>query len=254
MTKSIRVIICDDEEKARRLLKLLLEESKYGVEVVGEASNLPEAVVKVNELQPDILFLDIEMPQFSGLQILDFFPDKKLPCELVFVTAYNEFAMQAFRLSALDYLLKPATMELLEEVLIKHQKGSLQKEERLELLKQQLDKPFTRIALPNSSGFQFVNLSDILYIEADGMYSHIYLMNKQKHLVSKPLIDFEKLLSAQPHFFKIHRKFLINMMQMKSFNRGSYDIEMSNGDVLPLSRQRKQDFEEEIHQIIPGRN
>jgi len=92
---TLRAVICDDEDKARRLLKHLLEECQTPIEVVAEANNLPDAVIAVNEKKPDILFLDIEMPQHSGLQILDFYPDKELPCELVFVTAYNEFAMQA---------------------------------------------------------------------------------------------------------------------------------------------------------------
>ncbi len=247
----LKAVICDDEEKARRLLRLLLEQCQ--VEVVAEATNLPDAVISVNEHKPDVLFLDIEMPKYNGLQILDFYKDKQLPCELVFVTAYNDFAMQAFRLSALDYLLKPATLELVEEVVKKINPQSRQKEQRLELLKQHYDKPFSRIALPNSHGFQFVEVADILYLEADGMYSTLFMKDGNKVLVSKPLVDFEKLLHGNRSFFKVHRKYIINLNHMKSFTRSTYEIEMLNGSSLPLSRHRKQEFEEEIHNLIPGR-
>lgn len=247
----LKAVMCDDEEKARRLLRLLLEQCQ--VEVVAEATNLPDAVISVNEHKPDVLFLDIEMPKYNGLQILDFYKDKQLPCELVFVTAYNDFAMQAFRLSALDYLLKPATLELVEEVVKKINPQSRQKEQRLELLKQHYDKPFSRIALPNSHGFQFVEVADILYLEADGMYSTLFMKDGNKVLVSKPLVDFEKLLHGNRSFFKVHRKYIINLNHMKSFTRSTYEIEMLNGSSLPLSRHRKQEFEEEIHNLIPGR-
>ncbi len=250
----IRAVICDDEAKARRLLRHLLESCSTEVEVIAEASNLPDAVIAINEKHPDVIFLDIEMPQYSGLQITEFYPDRELPCELVFVTAYNEFAMQAFRLSALDYVLKPATIELIEGVLKKIQRGSSEKKQRIEVFRSHYEKPFSRIALPNSSGFQFVELEDIFYLEADGMYTHIHLGAQKEILVSKPLADFEKLLQSDRNFFKAHRKFIINLNHMSSFIRSNSEIKMDDGVSIPLSRHRRQEFEEEIHSIIPGRN
>jgi len=249
----LRAVICDDEDKARRLLKHLLEQCQTPVEVVAEAKNLPDAVIAVNEKKPDILFLDIEMPQYNGLQILDFYQDKELPCELVFVTAYNEFAMQALKLSALDYILKPATLEALEEVIKKVEKHSTHRSKRVEVLKGHYERPFSRIALPNSSGFQFVEIKDILYLEADGMYTHITMRNDETILVSKPLVDFERLLQENKSFFKVHRKYIINLNYMSSFTRGTSEIEMEGGAHIPLSRHRKQEFEEEIYSLIPGR-
>lgn len=252
--KTIRAVICDDEEKARRLLRHLLEATHFHVEVLAECSNLPDAVLAVNEYHPDVLFLDIEMPKYNGLQILEFYKEKELPCALVFVSAYNEFAMQAFRLSALDYLLKPATLELVEEVLDKVSlQEPKQQRERIENLKGHYDQSFNRIALPNSSGFQFVDVNTILYIEADGMYSTLFLEHKNPVLVSKPLVDFERLLSGNNLFFKVHRKYIINLNHMLRFTKSTYEIEMSNGVALPLSRHRKQEFEEEIQNVIPGR-
>lgn len=252
--KTLRAIICDDEEKARRLLKHLLEASRFEVEIVAETANLPDAVIALNTTEADVLFLDIEMPKYNGLQILEFYKEKELPCALVFVTAYNEFAMQAFRLSALDYLLKPATLELVEEVLEKVSEHEVsQQRERVENLKGHYEHSFNRIALPNSSGFQFVDMNSILYLEADGMYSKLYLIEGNPILVSKPLVDFEKLLQNNPIFFKVHRKYIINLNHMKRFTKSTYEIEMTNGNSLPLSRHRKQDFEEEIHSQIPGR-
>ncbi|MBI1222100.1 MAG: response regulator [Bacteroidetes bacterium] len=249
----MRAIICDDEDKARRLLRHLLEQSQYPVEVVAEASNLPDAIVAVNELKPDLLFLDIEMPKYNGLQIAEFYPGKEIPCELVFVTAYNEFAMQALRLSALDYILKPATVDAIDEVLVRYEKNSSEKKKRVEVLKSHFEKPFTRIALPNSTGFQFVEIHNILYLEADGMYTHIMMESGEDILVSKPLVDFERLLQENPTFFKAHRKYIINLNRMTSFTRSTSEIEMEGGTNIPLSRHRKQEFEEEIHALIPGR-
>ncbi|MDX5321877.1 MAG: LytTR family DNA-binding domain-containing protein [Bacteroidota bacterium] len=249
----LRIVICDDEEKARRLLKHLLEQSQTEIEVVAEVSNLPDAVIAVNEKKPDILFLDIEMPQFNGLQIAEFYPEKEIPCELVFVTAYNEFAMQALRLSALDYILKPATLDAIDEVVSRYVKNSSEKKKRVELLRTHFEKPFNRIALPNSSGFQFVEMGDILYLEADGMYTHIYMSQGNPILVSKPLVDFERLLQDNKNFFKAHRKYIVNLNHMNSFTRSTSEIEMEGGALIPLSRHRKQEFEDEIHSLIPGR-
>lgn len=249
----LRAVICDDEEKARRLLKHLLEQSLIPVEVVAEAGNLPDAVIAINETRPDLLFLDIEMPQYSGLQILDFYKERELPCELVFVTAYNEFAMQALRLSALDYILKPATLDVIEELLQRFEKNSGEKKKRVEVLKGHYEKPFSRIALPNSSGFQFVEIKHILYLEADGMYTHLMMVTGETILVSKPLVDFERLLQGDRSFFKVHRKYIINLNHMTSFTRSTSEIQMDSGVMIPLSRHRKQEFEDEIHTLIPGR-
>jgi len=251
----IRAIICDDEEKARKLLRRLLDTCNMDVEVIAEASNLPDAVIAVNEHQPDVLFLDIEMPKYTGLQVLDFYPSSALPCALVFVTAYNEFAMQAFRLAALDYILKPPTREILEEVLNRVSDGTTaQQREKVETLKAHYAAPFSRIALPNSQGFEFVGVDDILYMEADGMYTHLFMTDGTKQLVSKPLVDFEKLLQDHDMFFKVHRKYLVHLQHMQKFTRGTYEIMMNNGTSLPLSRHRKQDFEDVIRALIPGRN
>jgi len=123
----------------------------------------------------------------------------------------------------------------------------------VEVLKAHYERPFSRIALPNSSGFQFVEIRDILYLEADGMYTHLSLRTGETILVSKPLVDFERLLIENKSFFKVHRKYIINLDHMNSFTRGTSEIEMVGGAHIPLSRHRKQEFEDEIHSLIPGR-
>lgn len=241
----MNVIIIDDENKARRVLKALLEEYCPTVNIVAMAANVPEGVKAINTHQPDLIFLDIEMPQYNGFQLLEFF--EKGDFGIIFTTAYSEYAIQAFRISAIDYLLKPIQINQLIDAVEKASQlttqGNKQRVEQLATLKTNLSSQngtLGRIALPISNGLHFADMEDILYLEADSSYTYVYLNNESKKLViSKLLKDLEKLLPEKT-FIRIHRKYLINVAYIKQYLKsdGGYVV-MTNGEQLTISRHKR---------------
>ncbi|OJJ20312.1 DNA-binding response regulator [marine bacterium AO1-C] len=239
----LKALIIDDEAKARRILHELLKEYCPQVEVVADADDVPNAVKAIHKHQPNLVFLDIEMPGYTGFQLLDFFD--QINFEIIFTTAYREYAIQAFQVSAIDYLLKPIQIELLIKAVEKVQ-GQLkppQINERINTLKNNLSQEhITRIALPVSEGLLFVEVDEIVYLNAEGAYTQIFLEGGRKVLVSKKIKSFEKVLD-HPGFFRTHRSYLINLNRVKQYVKqdGGYII-MDNGDTVSLARERKEAF------------
>ncbi len=240
----LKTIIVDDEPKARRIMCALLEKHCPEVEILGTADDVPEAVKLINKTKPDLVFLDIEMPGFTGFQLMDFF--EQVDFQIIFTTAYSEYALQAFQVSAIDYLLKPIEVSALKEAVqkaIKQQEATSQ-DQRLEALAANLNPSgaIKKIALPVADGFMFVEPEDVLYLQADGSYTNIHLVDGQQFLVTKKIKEFVRILN-HPCFFKTHRSFLINLNQIKQYVRtdGGYII-MANGDQVTLARDRKDEF------------
>lgn len=236
----LRAILIDDEPNSVNLLALRLAQHCPHIEIVAACTDSLEAVDALKEHHPDLVFLDIEMPQLNGFQVLD--AVKELQFSLIFVTAYDRFAIKAFKYSALDYLLKPIdTSELLAAVnkVEKKQTSSRQ----IQHLRQQYShaaKPLPdRLALPYQNGVTFVAIQDILYCEADDNYTRFFLTSEQQHLAAKTLRDIEELLEERD-FIRIHRQYLVNIGQVRKFVRGegSYVV-MNNGQTLPVSRGQK---------------
>ncbi len=240
----MKILIIDDEDLARESLKAKLQEIAEDVEVVAEASNVSEGVKMIRKFQPDIVFSDIEMPVLNGLQLLDFFNPEEVNFELVFVTSYSEYAVRAFQLSAIDYLLKPVDKELLTKALNKvRAKQNYQLQERFGLLKKNIETNTpTKIALTVLNEVSFVELSQIVYLKADNVYTEFYLANKELRIISKPIKEYEKMLAGKD-FFRTHRSFLINLNQVKAYSKtdGGF-IVMTNGDTISLARERKEEF------------
>ncbi|MCK6639476.1 MAG: LytTR family DNA-binding domain-containing protein [Bacteroidia bacterium] len=241
----IRAVIVDDEERARNTLKALITEFCPELTVAGEASNVPDAVLQINKLKPDVVFLDIEMPEYNGFELLQFF--REIDFQIVFVTAYSEYAVRAFEVSAADYLLKPVDVDSLvgavEKVRKFREHAAIQ--QRLDLLKDALNSDEIRkIAVPMSDGLLFVEIADIVFLEADGAYTNIFLKNGSKILVSKKLGFFEDILNGRKIFFRTHRSSLININCIRRFVRGENTIVMDNNSVVALARDRKHEFEE----------
>ena len=210
----IRAIIIDDEERACRVMKSLLEEYCNDVEVIAVCRNIPDAVVKINNLDPDVVFCDIDMPDYSGLELLSFF--KEVTFELIFATGYSEFAVQAFEMSAIDYLLKPIQIEKLEKAIeklrAKMQKASMNS--RIKVLKENLEQnEIHKVALPVLDGLIFVDIKDISLMEADGAYTYVWFQDGTNVLVSKKLRYFEVLLENKKQFFRIHRSSIVNIIR-----------------------------------------
>lgn len=246
----IKAIIIDDEERARRVLRKLLEDYCEGVEIVAECSNVPDAVKQINNLEPDVVFCDIEMPDYSGLELISFF--KHINFELIFATGYSEYAIQAFEMSAVDYLLKPIQIEKLE-IAIERLKKRLQKatmHDRLETLKDNIKQnEIYKIALPISDGLMFIDVKTISLIEADGSYTKVWLQDGSNLLVSKNIKFFDILLKKRAPFFRIHRSSLININSIRKYSRGESFITLDNNKTVKVARDKKASFEEFITDI-----
>jgi len=242
----MRAVIIDDEEKARRLLNILVEENCPEITEVREAADLPSGVAVINDFKPQIIFLDIEMPGYSGLQILDFFSEGSIDFEIIFTTAYSEFAVKAFELNAVDYLLKPLRDEQVANAVHRaiEQRGKSQLSERLAELKNTLKASKVRkIGLPISNGVLFVKFDDIILLEADRMYTKVFTANDGEILVSKPMKFFADLLKEVTEFYQPHRSFLINLKHIKQYvNQDGGYIMMDNMRNVSISRDRREEF------------
>ncbi len=240
----LNAIIVDDEPKARSILNTLLTDYCPDIEVVGQAANLPDAAAIIKEKKPEVVFLDIEMPEYSGLQILEFF--EKPTFEVIFTTAYQEYAIKAFQLSALDYLLKPIDIDLLIKACEKlTKKANLSTGERLNVLKSHYESANSqKIALPTSEGIFFMEAKDLICFAADGSYTDIYLANRPKPImVSKNLKHFEQLLQQYPCFLRTHRSYLVNIDHVRHYQKSEGGaLTLSNGLEVTVARERKDEF------------
>lgn len=246
----MKVVIIDDEQKARNLLKILIEENCPQITEIKDADSLPKGVSLINQFQPDIVFLDIEMPGFSGLQLLEFFSPEQINFEVIFTTAYSEYAIKAFDLNAIDYLLKPLRDEQIEHAVAKaiKQIGKSKVSERLEELKNSFRASNVRkVGLPVANGVLFVEFDDIIMLEADRMYTKVYTNKDGEILVSKPMKFFIEILDSSNEFYRPHRSFLINLKHIKQYvNQDGGYIIMNNQKTVGISRDKRDEFFEVI--------
>jgi len=242
----MKVVIIDDETKARRLLSILLTENCPDVTEIEEAEDLPSGVRLINHFQPDIVFLDIEMPGYSGTQILDFLSPEQINFELIFTTAYSQYAIKAFELNAIDYLLKPLRPEQIEQAVqkVKEKAGQTQLSLRLEELKNSLQAPnISKIAFPLSDGVLFVAFDEIILLSAERMYTKVFTQNDGDFLVSKPIKFFLNNLENAQTFYRPHRSFLINLRHIKKYmNRDGGYIMMDNGEMVSVAKEKKKEL------------
>ncbi len=217
----LKAIIIDDEIRAVKMLEAILGDTcAEDVNVCATCQDLPEGVKAIKKHKPDIVFLDIEMPGYSGLQILDFFNEDEIDFEIVFTTAYNEFALQAFKLSAIDYLLKPIQPELIREavnrVISKYNKT--ENILKFSALKQNLDVDNTKkIAVAIGQSIKFIDIDTIVFIKAEGAYSELVLKDESKILVSKNLKHFEDVLTISKNFIRVHKSYMINTQYVSEY-------------------------------------
>ncbi|WP_026998994.1 LytR/AlgR family response regulator transcription factor [Eisenibacter elegans] len=242
MTNTLKALIVDDEAKARNILAQLLQEYCPQVTVVESCVDVPTAVKAIYKHSPDVVFLDVEMPGYDGFQLLDFFEEVNF--QVIFTTAYQEHALRAFQVSAVDYLLKPIQIELLCKAVEKLHTSPRQSAEQLQLLREAAtpQQPLERIALPVAEGLLFVDVQDIIYLMAEGAYTKIILQDRAPLLISRNVKSFEEMLPTTV-FFRAHRSYLINLRRIKQYVRqdGGY-IVMDNGDSVSLSREKKEEF------------
>ncbi len=234
---TLRTIIVEDEANSREILRNYIQKYCTEVAIAGEAANIQEGLELIKKFDPDLVFLDVEMPFGNAFDLLDKVPDRNF--ETVFVTAYNQYAMDALNSHAAYYLMKPINIDELIKA-VDYVKEIREKEDALEdrILKPKLNKVDGKITLPQQDGFQVLKVSDILFCKADDNYTEIYLENK-KLLVSKTLKYFENALSDFA-FARIHKSYLVNVNEIVKYNKGKGgSVIVSNGKELLVSASRK---------------
>ncbi len=241
----IKTLIIEDEQKSRDVLMKIIEKNCPELNVVGSATNVIEGVELIKSLKPDLVFLDITMPDGSGFDLLEQVSDHKF--ELIFATASNSHAVRAFKYSACDYLLKPIDIEELRNAVLRVVKRKSETPDmgNLNFLIQQLKKSddnFQKITLPTGNAYEIINLKDIIRCEADGSYTYFYLTDKRKLMVSASLKHYEELLPEQD-FIRVHHHNLINMNHVIRFLKedGGYAV-MTDGSKIEISRRKKDQF------------
>lgn len=237
-------VIIDDEQNNIVNLQLLLQKHCNGITISATATNADEGIELIQIHQPDVVFLDIQMPGKNGFQLLQSLPN--LDFEIIFVTAYDQYGIQAVKFAALDYLLKPIKAEELQQAVNKAMEKSLMKKQNahlqnlIELLKQSSKKEEQRIALPSAKETRIVQTQHIIRCESQNSYTLFYLDNNEKILVSKPIYEYEELLKEYG-FIRCHQSHLVNKKSIKSWvkTEGDYLL-LEDGTQLPVSRQKKE--------------
>jgi two-component system, LytTR family, response regulator len=243
----IKCILVDDEKNALEMMEWLLKTYCPQVEIAAMCSSAQQGIEAINKHKPDVVFLDIEMPKMNGFDMLEQF--EKLFFDVVFCTAYDQFAIKAFKYSALNYLLKPVDPDDLKSTIQRiEERRTVPTREQFEILLQNMQQPAKstpqRIALTSGDGLIFVPTSDIIYCEAESNYTSVVLTGGKKILVSKVLKEVDEALSG-PDFYRVHSSFLININHIKKFVRGDGGyIIMDNDAIVSISRTRKQEFME----------
>jgi two-component system LytT family response regulator len=247
-----KAIIIEDEANAAKMLDMMLIEIEPGLHVVDMCEDIPCGVKSIKKHDPDIVFLDIDLPVYRGLQLLEFFNPEEITFQLIFTTAYNEYALKAFEMSAVDYLLKPIQEPALRKAIQKAQKISDSTINRLSILKENFKdhSQNKKIVVPVADGFEIVATMDICYIKAEGSYSNIFFTSCKTMLVSKNLKYFEFLLSGTSSFMRIHRSYLVNLNHVKKLNRNDGGIlQLNNKTELPISEEKLDALVEALRRI-----
>ena len=237
---NLNALIVEDEANSREILRNYLAKYCDNVTVVGEAASVEEALQLIGKNELDLVFLDVEMPYGNAFDLLDQLPDRTF--ETVFVTAYNQYAMDALNNHAAYYLMKPINIDELIKA-VDYVSEIKTKENALEdtILNAQLPRVEGKITLPQQDGFQVLNVADILFCKADDNYTEIFLENK-KILVSKTLKYFEEALSQFP-FARIHKSYLVNVNEVIKYKKGKGgSVVVSNGKELLVSASKKKDL------------
>ncbi|PQJ72011.1 LytR/AlgR family response regulator transcription factor [Polaribacter butkevichii] len=239
---TLNAIIIDDEVNARENLRYLITEFCKNISIISEAKNVDEGVLLIKEHQPQLVFLDIEMPQKNGFHLLEAFDE--IDFQIIFVTAYDQYAIKAFQVAALDYLLKPIDIERLQNAVEKASNliatGGVNN--RFNLLKNNRQK-VKKIAIPYKSDYVILDLKNIFCIEADRMYAILYTEKGKKYVAAKKLSYYENLLCEENEFLRIHRSWIINSNAIKMYSKKEKCIQLKNDIKIPVSKSYKEEFE-----------
>lgn len=243
MQKTFEAILVDDEVSARNILSNLILNYCPQIKIVDKCENVEQATISINQHKPDLVFLDIEMPNYAGYEITSFF--KTIDFEIIFITAYDHYAVKAFQVSAVDYVLKPIDISRLKEAVNKfiakqHIKdSSLNYELLIESLK--ADK-INRIIIPYQGDQKIIILEDIIALEANEAYCFIHTIGP-KYIVSKNLKHFENLFNKNTNFFRTHKSWIINLDFLKNYSKTKLILKLDQHIHAKLSKYKKVQFE-----------
>jgi two-component system LytT family response regulator len=247
MEDAIRTVIIDDDKTSLLTLQSLLVKHFPEVSIIGTAMTVKDAIALIDEVKPKMVFLDVNLPDGEGFDVIEGVSFRHF--QVIFVTAYDKYAVRAFEFSALHYIVKPATFDGLKTALDRYRE-SLEKDEdiddRLTVLKESLKGGQEKIIIPSSDGLNIVKLGDVIRLEADDVYTTFYLANGQKFVASKSMNNYEKILEDLP-FSRIHSKHLINLVYVKRYMKGKGgSVIMEDNSEVEVSVRKKADFLEKL--------
>jgi two-component system, LytTR family, response regulator len=243
---TLHTLLIDDEPRGLNTMQKLLELNCPDVSIVGTCTHVDDAIEKINQLHPDLVFLDIAMPVKTGFDLLREFEEPEF--EVIFVTAHNNFMIEAFHFSAVDYLLKPVEDDLLVDAVKRAKKRIIEKsgnkniETFLHNVRHRQSPRNMKLCIPSLKGFQVVELDDILFAEASGNYTNFYFSNQPFICTSKPIHEYEELLHDNG-FVRIHKSYLVNLLHVKEYLKGEGgSVILSNGKEVEVARRKKDIF------------
>lgn len=245
--QEIKAFIIDDEFQSRNFLIKMLQQYFPEINLIGQASTVDEGLKGIKKHRPNIVFLDIQMKGETGFDLLNRLGE--INFALIFTTAFDKYAIKAFRFNAIDYLLKPIVTDELIEAVNKVKQRTAAEQSASKIQVEQLYRDITnpqkfhdKIAIPTGEGFMIIPVNEIVYCHADSNYTRFYLTDKKCILSSYTLKQYDEILTAQS-FFRAHRSYLINLTHVKLYRRGEGgEIVMSNGHEIELSRTHKEEF------------
>lgn len=247
----ITAVLVDDEKNALDVLEMQLSRYCKDVQVLASCDGGIKGIAAIKKYNPDLVFVDIEMPHKNGFDVLN--ETKELSYHVIFTTAYDQFAIKAFKFSALDYLLKPVDITELQAAVekVKNKKDNGGLDEKIKTLLQQLQpqKLTHKIALPVGDAMQFMEPDDIIRCESDSNYTHIFLANGKKITMAKTLKEVEENINGSP-FFRIHQSHLVNMNHISKYIKGDNAyVVMKDGSQIGISRNKKEAFLETFRKV-----
>lgn len=247
---TIRTIIVDDEKNSRANTKLMLTKYFSEIEIIGEAENGIEGRKLIAQLHPDLVFLDVNMPEMTGLEMLESIPDSERNFYVIFLTAYDEYTIQAIRAGAVDYLMKPLMKEELMQA-IKRVSKYIEEKKHSENASNNTNK----LMVSHSKGFTLIEFNEIIFLEAAGNYTDFYLTGNRKIISSRTLKDYDDILDKNV-FFRISRSAIVNLHHVKEYNNTDENLTLTENHKIHISRSKWAEFSDVIKSktINPLRN
>lgn len=252
LDNSLTAILVDDEKRCVEMMKIDLAKYCPQVQVLDGFTSPKDALLAIRREKPDLLFLDVEMPWMNGFELLESLGEPSF--EIIFTTAYDEFAIKAFQFSAIDYILKPVDPEMLKKAVQKvlKKRGHPLTYSHVDVLMKNIHQSsgqIPKVVLPTAEGYEFVWVKDILYCNADGNYTQVCFKDKKCHLISRSLKKMENLFEEHK-FFRIHQSHLINLEHIRNYTRGDGGfVTMDDGAILNVARAKKEEFLETIRHL-----